>query len=88
MTGLVFQDFELVPDVEASKFVDLVKTIDGHGYHARILAAKGFMFEGTESEEERLLLAVAMLFVLAGIGLGSQAFEALGFGLSDERGRA
>jgi phosphatidylserine/phosphatidylglycerophosphate/cardiolipin synthase-like enzyme len=84
MTGLVFQDFKLVPDVEASKFVDLVKTIDGHGYHARILAAKGFMFEGTESEEEQLLLAVALFFALAGIGMGSEVFGGLGFGLSDE----
>lgn len=84
MAGLVFQDFELVPGVEESKFVDLVKTIDGHGYHVRILAAKGFMFEGTESEEERRLLALALFFALAGIGIGSEAFEGLGFGLSDE----
>jgi phosphatidylserine/phosphatidylglycerophosphate/cardiolipin synthase-like enzyme len=84
MTGLVFQDFELVPGVPASKFVDLVKTMDGHGFHVRILAAKGFMFEGTESEEERRLLMLALFFALAGINIGSEVFGGLGFGLSDE----
>ena len=83
MTGLVFQDFELVPGVPESKFVDLVKTIDGHGFEARILAARGFMFEGTESEEERRLLALALWFALAGISIGGEGLEALGYGLSD-----
>lgn len=84
MTGLVFQDFELIPGVEDSKFVDLVKRIERHGYDARILAAKGFMFEGTESDEEKLLFGFALFFMLAGVGIGRDVFAGLDFGLSDE----
>jgi phosphatidylserine/phosphatidylglycerophosphate/cardiolipin synthase-like enzyme len=82
--GLVFHDFELIPGVEESKFVDLVKTMDGHGFQVRLLGAKGFMFDGTETDEQIRLLALALLFVTAGIGLGSVALEALGMDASDE----
>ncbi len=84
MTGLIHHDFELVPGVEASKTVDLLKRLHGDGFQVRVLTAKGFQFEIPESELELRMLMIALFLITSGVGLGSETLEALGMGLSDE----
>jgi phosphatidylserine/phosphatidylglycerophosphate/cardiolipin synthase-like enzyme len=83
MAGLGFKDFELVPGVPESRFVDLVKELDGREIEVRLLGAKGFIAEIPDDEVERAMLAIALVLVIAGIGVASEAFEGLGFGMSD-----
>ena len=79
-----FEDFELVPGLPESKFVDLVKEIhgDGNGYQIRLLASKLVQFRGDESDEERLLMVVVLMLAIGGIGAGSVLLEKTGMGAS------
>lgn len=81
-----FEDFELVPGLPESKFVDLVKEIhdNGNGYQIRLLASKLVQFRGDESDEERLLMVVVMMLAIGGIGVGSLLLEKIDMGASAE----
>lgn len=83
MAGLGFKNFELVPGTTESKFVDLVKELDQRGIEVRLLGAKGFMAEVPDDELERTILAIALVLMIAGIGVAHDVLEGTDFEMSD-----
>jgi phosphatidylserine/phosphatidylglycerophosphate/cardiolipin synthase-like enzyme len=86
LASWAFKNFRLQPDDDL--FVDLIKALnDRPNVSVRLLATKLVNFDGTETDEERRLMAIALIIATCGIDMMAVPLAAvIGKGVTVETG--
>ena len=87
LASWAFKNFRLVPGLDATLFVDLVTALNGNdNVSVRLLASKLVNFDGTETEEERHLMVVALLIAAGGMEAALPVADVIGKGVTFRTG--